>query len=122
MKVQIHTVANKGTFEKERLLLKVLLDTDIGEYVLFRTGYSNGSVDTGVRNVFWFPDKVVSKGDLVVVYTKSGTNSERTRKDGSMSHFFYWGLANPIWEEEDCAPVVLYAPEWETRGANQASS
>ncbi len=122
MKVQIQSVANRGTLEKERLVLKVLLDTDIGDYVLFRTGYSNGSVTTGIRNAFWFPDKVVSKGDLVVVYTKPGTNNERTRKNGSLSHFFYLNLDQPIWEDEKHALVILYVSEWESQGPDERSS
>ncbi len=114
MKVEIQSVVNKGNLERERLVLKVLLGTDIGDYVVFCAAHSEGSLTTDIRNAFWFPDKVVSKGDSVVVYTKSGIDKERMRRDGSKLHFFYWGLDNSIWRQTDHAPVLLHAPEWET--------
>ena len=119
MNIRIQTVADKGVLEKERLILRVLSDTDVGEYVLFRAGYRDGSVTTGVRNTLWFPDKAVSKGDLVVVYTKSGRENERRKDDGLMLHFFYWGLNEAIWNSDDHAPVILQVQVWESRGPEE---
>ena len=115
MKVTIRSVADKGDIERERLILEVSSSTDIGDFALCRAGYSNGSVTTGIRNTLWFPYKTVSKGDVVVLYTKFGKANEKIRNDGSTSHFFYWGLKVPIWQNEDSAPVLLYAPEWESK-------
>lgn len=112
MKVDVQSVADKGNYTKERIVLEVLSDTDIGDYILFCTGYADETVTTAIRNTCWFPYKAVHKGDLVVLYTKFGRDSERTRKDGSKSHFFYWGLEHPIWQQENHAAVLLYAPKW----------
>lgn len=119
MKLQIRSISGKGVIGNERLILKVLSDIDIGDYILFRAGYRNGSVTTGVRNTLWFPDKRVAKGDLVIVYTKSGRNTERRSDNGSMHHFFYWGLTEAIWNTSDNASVILHAPDWDSCGPDE---
>jgi hypothetical protein len=86
---------------------------DVGEFLLLQTGFHNGSVTTGVRNTFWFPDKSVGAGDFVVVYTKRGTASERDYKDVK-SHFFYWGLSESVWDKKNTRPVLMHAPVWKS--------
>lgn len=115
MKLQIRSVKDKGVFEKERLIMKVLSDTDIGDYILLQTDFYDGEVTIGVHNVYWFPYKKVLAGDLVVLYTKSGSDIEHTSKRGAKAHFFYWGLSKPIWNRKDVAPVILYARAWESK-------
>ncbi|MDR7136157.1 hypothetical protein J2X06_003375 [Lysobacter niastensis] len=115
MKVTISSVADKEDLEKERILLKVQADTDIGEYLLLQTGFKDEDVTIGVRHAFWFPYKPVAAGDLVVVYTKRGTQTESTLKSGKKAHFFYWDIGSPIWGTPDRAPVLLHAPDWDSK-------
>lgn len=119
MKIEIRSIADKGNYEKERLVLKVLSDTDIGDYLVIQTGFNDGSVTIGTYQTFWFPYKSVSTGDLVVLYTKSGNENERELKLGKRTHFFYWGLNSAIWIREDRAPVVLHAPEWASKSPDE---
>jgi hypothetical protein len=83
-----------GTLASERLVLRINAATEIGEFAIFRAAAEDGSVTTEVTHVFWFPDKAAKAGDVVVLYTKEGANRERSNRDGSTSHFFYWGSAN----------------------------
>jgi hypothetical protein len=115
MKLKIRSVAEKGVYAKERLILKALANTNVGDFMLLRTGFHDGQVTVGVREAYWFPYKEIEKGDLVVVYTKDGKQSEKQLESGSKSHFFYWGLDKAIWNASDVAPVILYAPEWESK-------
>ena len=124
MKLQISSVADKGVLDKERIILKVLIDADVGNFLLMQTGVNSedGGVTTHVYQSFWFPWKSVAAGDLVVVYTKSGTNSEKTiggGQAGRTAHFFYWGLRAPIWNNTNRASVILHAPEWESKTAEE---
>ena len=119
MKITIKSIADKGIKEKERLILKVKSDTDIGDYIVIQAGYSNKEVTVGTYNTFWFPYKAVSAGDLVVLYTKSGRENEKELKSGRMTHFFYWGLDYSIWGSKDRAPVLLHAPEWISKGPEE---
>lgn len=117
MNVEIRYIKNPGELENERLVLKVLKDCDIGRFLTFDTTYTeDGNVSNLVRHPYWFPDKYVKAGDFVVVYTKSGRQSEKTNNNRSTSHFFYRGLEKTIWNRRrDCA-VVLEISDWKTKG------
>jgi hypothetical protein len=120
MKLQISSIADKGTSNRERLVLKVLTEADVGDFILMQTGFTESDgVTNNVYNAYWFPYKRVSSGDLVVVYTKSGTESQKSIDGNRIVHFFYWGLASPIWTKKHTAAVLLYAPEWESKNADK---
>lgn len=118
MNIKIRAIRNSGVADKERLVLQVLRDDDIGYYVVFDTTFTeDGKISNKVRHSYWFPDKKVRIGDLVILYTKPGTQSESQNEDGSTAHFFYWGLDKTIWNKEgDCA-VLLEARNWSAKGA-----
>jgi hypothetical protein len=111
MKLKITSIADLGAAEKERLVFKVLADTDVGEFGVFRTRERSGTVTTGVLDAFWFPDKKVAAGDLVVLYSKAGARSEKTLEGGNTAHFFYWGAEGTMWEK-GMAAVVFHVDEW----------
>lgn len=112
MNIKISSIADRGVPAKERLVLRVLADTDIGQYAVFRTGVTEGNVTIGVANVFWFPDKPVAVGDLVVLYSKHGTQGEKVLEGGGKAHFFYWGYQGSLWDANDKAAVVLHIDKW----------
>lgn len=112
MKIKIESIADQGLLDKERIVMKVLSDTDVGYYAIFETRRSDRGVTAGVRDAFWFPDKVVSSGDYVVLYSKAGQQSEKTPSGGNKSHFFYWGSDKAKWSSTETAPVLLLVSEW----------
>ena len=111
MKIRIQFVADRGK-SNERLVLQVLRAADIGDFMLIRTGFEGDQVTTEVVNTFWFPYKPVYRGDIVVIYSKSGTAKQKAIKDNRTAHFFYWGQPSALWDGDNFAPVLLYAPEW----------
>jgi hypothetical protein len=119
MRIEIRSVVEKGNIEKERLILKVVADTDIGDFLLFQSGFSDGEVTTETYHTYWFPFKPVSAGDLIVIYTKAGKHSVKRMKKGNRAHFFYWDLDSPIWQLKSRAPVVLHAPEWISKSPDE---
>jgi hypothetical protein len=119
MKIDIQSVADKGNFQKERLVLKVKADTNIGDYLVIQTGFHDGEVTIGTYNTFWFPYKSVSAGDLVVLYTKSGKENVKELNGSRKAHFFYWGLSSALWRGVDRAPVLLHAPEWISKSPDE---
>ena len=117
MNVEIRYIKAPGDLGNERLVLKVLKDCDIGKFLTFDTTYtSDGRVSNRVRHPYWFPDKNVAAGDIVVLYTKVGRQSEKSNDNGTTSHFFYRGLERTIWNESgDCA-IVLEISDWKSKG------
>lgn len=114
MDVKIIAVKNHGNAKEEYVLLEVTADCDIGHYQIGDSTYtSNGSVSNKLRHTYWFPDKPVKKGDLVCLRTSSGANETKTGSDGKQIHWFYWGLAVAVWNNDgDCA-VLQHVPHWQ---------
>ncbi|HUU56532.1 MAG TPA: hypothetical protein VMW93_04250 [bacterium] len=118
MNIEIKAIRDSGTKDKERIVLRVLKDEDIGFYVIFDTTFTEeGNISNKVRHSFWFPDKKVRAGDLVVLYTKRGQAKEREKPRGITTHFFYWGLDKTIWNEEGDCGVLLKVSNWDVKGA-----
>lgn len=116
MSIEIRYVRDPGELSKERVILRVTADDDIGRYILFDTTYyDDGTVSNAIRHSLWFPDKSVKGGDLVIAYTKAGTNSERKNENGSISHFFYMGLGRTIWNESSDGVVLVEAKTWQVK-------
>lgn len=119
-KIEIRKVADYNDHSKERLILDVNESTDIGDYLVLDTTYTrDGKISNHVRHPYWFPDQKVKKGDRVVLYTRTGTNSTNPQADGSTVYFYYWGLKSSVWNDTgDCA-VLLHVDEWSHKKANQ---
>lgn len=116
MTIEIKYVKDAGNLSKERVILKVNENDDIGRYILFDTTYyDDGSVSNEIRHSIWFPDKTIHAGDLVIAYTKNGKNSQKENKDGTISHFFYLGLGKTIWNKDGDAVVLIEAKTWQVK-------
>ncbi len=115
MKIGIVDIFDRGIPYKERLVLKVFLNFNLSYCVILNSTYvSPAALSTYPKGSFWFPPKDVNAGDLVVVYSGSGVNSEVKNQDGSTSHFFYWGSPNTLWNQSDDCAVVLELNAWQT--------
>lgn len=106
MKLEIKYIKDRGTAE-ERVVLIANEDCDIGKYFVFTSKKIGEKISyTNLKKPFWFPDKFVKKGDLVILYTKAGSSSFKVNKDGSSSHFYYRGLSSPALMENQFALLV----------------
>ena len=110
MKVQITSVQDKGDMRHERLVLRVKRDVDIGDFMLLRTAFADGHPTTRVENTLWFPDMLMSAGDIVVVYSKSGSAKQKKISGDRTAYFFYWHQDSTLWDDENVAPVLLLCP------------
>jgi hypothetical protein len=89
MRLKIQGLRDPGVLPQERLVLEAGQNGDIGSYAIFCTRLlSTGDVSSKVERTFWFPDKKVQAGDLIVLYTKKGTQHDRQNKDNTTTHFF----------------------------------
>lgn len=112
MNARIRTIIDHG-HNDERIVIDITFDTDIGEYLVLDTTYTNqGSISNKVRHPFWFPDQKVKTGDVVVLYTRKGTISSTKNTNGSTSYFFFWGLDSNVWNNDgDCA-IIQHIDQW----------
>jgi len=114
MNLEIKSFADVGDIEKERLVLRVLNDEDIGGYLVLRSkATTDGAPISGSKRAYWFPDKRLKAGDLVVLYTRTGKTSQKSLARGGTSYFFYWQLSEPIWgADSGNTAVLLTIREW----------
>ena len=115
MEININSIKKRGNIENERVVMEVTEDfTDIGKYALFQTGYRDEQPTTGVNHAYWFPNKIVTAGDLVILYSRSGVQTEKKMKSGNnTAYFYYWGKEEPMWDDLDTCAVLLFGPDWE---------
>jgi hypothetical protein len=117
MKVRITSIACVGDLSRERLILKASDNDDIGDYVVFRTQAAKkdrSPLSMDIPNAFWFPDLDIKMGDFIVLYTKVGVRSTKPAADGTTtSHFFYWGLTDPIWASSSYRAVLLHIENYQ---------
>jgi hypothetical protein len=112
MIIEISSIADAGTFDKERVVLKAGADVDIGAYAAFISDVREGKATSGHKVAYWFPDKKVKAGDLIILYTKAGQDSEKVIAGAQTAHFYYWGLDKPQWGTKKRTLVLLRVSEW----------
>jgi hypothetical protein len=111
--MNIQRIRDSGDPAKERIVLKVNSETNVGDFAIFRAKSRGGKVFADITDAFWFPDFQAKEGDLVIVYTKAGKTGKKDNKDGSTSHFVYWGKRTPLWNDDSFAPVLVEIATWE---------
>lgn len=119
MNLKLKSIADKGNPQKERLVIRVVNDTDAGEFIVMRTGFVDDEVNIGVESAYWFPDKPLKAGDLVVLYSKAGIIKDRPLDSGGNVYFFYWGQSTAVWQSANTAAVLAHAPVWESANAEK---
>lgn len=113
MMVEISSFADPGVHEKERIIIKALSDLDIGKYAVFCSNVSETKTPTaGSKIAYWFPDQPLKSGDLVVLYTKAGTNGKKDIAGGQTVYFYYWHRDKSLWGTGQHTAVVLRIAEW----------
>jgi len=119
MKLELRSIVAPGDLKNERLTLRALENLDVGDFLVAQAGYVDDSPTTQLFHALWFPYKVIRKGDLVVIYTKEGSNKERVLDRGNKAHFYYFDLSDPIWADANKSALVLHAPTWESKSAKE---
>ncbi|HTV84380.1 MAG TPA: hypothetical protein VME63_03190 [Dyella sp.] len=122
MKLSIKSFADVGVLEKERLVLRVLEDVDIGDYLVLRSKKSKktGYPISGSSDAYWFPDEEVKAGDLVVIYTREGKASKKEISDGRTAHFYYWKKEQAFWGDDGNKAVLIETGSWRSKAPSES--
>jgi hypothetical protein len=116
MDISIRTIRDPGDKARERVVLQAEKNLDIGWYILLATRISKDGTTLGglVPFCFWFPNREVKSGDIIVAYSKTGQSKRKDNSSGNVSHFFYWGLEDAIWGSDSLRPVLMATSEWKS--------
>jgi len=118
MNLELRSLVKPGDLPNERVTLRAKVDLDVGDYLFAQSGYADGAPTINFFHTYWFPFKKISAGDLVVIYTKVGTESSKKLTTGKRAHFYYLDLKKTIWDDPTKAAVILYAPKWESKSVD----
>lgn len=106
MSLEIQKVEYKGDSEKERLVMRVLADTNTKDYVVMDTTFdTDGEISNIGRRAYKFSPKDVKRDDLVILYTRSkkttesGASVEHPAGSQNEAHFFFWDREASVWNE-----------------------
>jgi hypothetical protein len=115
MKLSITQIYKRGVQSEERLVMKVLNDTNLTYFVVLDTVYTSPqSVSPSPKRAYWFRSKPVKAGDQVILYTKEGVPSEKKLEDGTTAYFFYWNQKSVLWDKTGNCAVVMEINSWAT--------
>src|SRR5450759_4870249 len=95
-------IYDRGDLSKERAHFRALFDIDLQFYAVLDTQYQTpfpfGSrIEANNKGCYWFIPFQVKAGQNVVLYTRAGSQNTETRNDGSVFHFFFRGLQQPLY-------------------------
>lgn len=118
MKLKVIAVQGQGILEKEAVWLEALEQCSIEKYIICDTTYTDDRhISNEVRHAFWFPPNAIAKGDLVALWTKSGTNGPVRNDRQTTTHQYYRNLGRTVWNKDgDCA-VLFHLLDWVTTRA-----
>jgi len=119
MNIAINKTVDRGDLEKERIIFTVKEDDFLGAYLVLKSKITGEKmVSSKIEKTYWFPDKDVKKGDIVVLYSKMGINTEKKNADGTTTYFFYWRSSNVLWNESENTVILMRSQEWNFRVAS----
>lgn len=119
MNLELRSIVEPGNIAKERITLRAKSDLDLGDYLVAQTNDVESSPATGLLSSYWFQYRKIEKGDLVVIYTKQGAETEKSLSTGRKAHFFYLGLKEPIWGDPTKGALLLLAPTWTYKSVDE---
>jgi hypothetical protein len=108
MKVVLLGIFDRGVLANERVHLRALSDIDLNYYAVFDTQRVDADrIFLNQKTCYWFGAKQIKARDNIVLYTRTGVPNIETRNDGSIYHFFFRGLNQPLYSNpNDCTAII----------------
>lgn len=115
MKIAIHELKETNS-NNEKLVLKVLEDCNTAGYMIMDTTYDGDGHPSNIfRHCYIFPKKEVKRGDYIWLFTGKGNNTSYANKGRTITHEFYWGSDELIWNNETDIAYLLHYDDWESK-------
>lgn len=117
--IKFLAIKDSGLIDQERIVYRAFEAGNIGEWMVncTRSRLRDGKriITNRVLATYWFSDRSVEIGDLVVIYTKSSKSWYKIKpasRGGVNTHFFYWGRDQTVWDGQDIAAVLGRFVDW----------
>lgn len=115
MKAKIRSIHGHGTANEEYVIIDITDGCNAHDYMLADTTYTNeNTISNKVRHTHWFVKAELKKGDVIILYTGSGTNSSTKNTNGSTIYHRYWGLRTAVWNDDGDGAILFEINDWNT--------
>lgn len=107
---ELYKIVKKATGNDERIVFKVLEDTNMSYYLLLDNTYdAEGKISNVDRHTFAFPNVNVKRGDFIILYTGVGSQSSYKNKAQTVTYVFYWGFQREtsVWNEASDKAIIV---------------
>lgn len=113
MEIEIRKIRESGT-ENECLVLRATAACDTGSFLVFDETYNDdNTVSNKQRHLYIFPSHHIEEGDFIWLFThKEGEYATHKNTSNTITHKFYWGLGNSIWNKDGDKVYVVHYDEW----------
>lgn len=115
MKAIIKRVVS-GTIDDERVLIEILEDCNMMNFLLFNRGaYEKEFTDNTPRHIYLFGSLEVHAGDYVSIYTrKKRTNDDNsfTNRRRTTTYQLFWGIDDILWSDQNSAAYLIHYDDW----------
>jgi hypothetical protein len=118
MDIRIDQVQGHGDASQECVVLTVVNDTNLVNYMVADTTYTADGqrVSNTFRHTKWFGSKPVSAGDRIALWTKKGTDTTNVH-NGVTWHHFYWDSAAAVWNDDGDGAILFQLADWKASKA-----
>ena len=118
MKLKIIAINDKGDLEKEVVWLEAVENCDLKHYLICDSTYTDEThISNELRHMYWFAPQIVTKGDLIALFTKAGANHDVSNNRQTTTYFRYWKLGKTVWNKAGDAAVLFELENWNTTRA-----
>lgn len=92
----------------ERVILRVLNDCDLGNYMIMDTTYNktDGKISNKLRHSYIFPIRAVKKGEYIILYSLNGKDDIGVENNTKV-HYFFWNVGY-IWNNTGDQAFLYY--------------
>jgi hypothetical protein len=110
MELTLHSVADRGQPNSERIVLRANAAAALNEYGLSLGLQTKGGVRPYRDNVFWFPENSnIDEGDWIFIYTGPGERNVTALSapfTGRL-HSFHWDRSQTVFFHPSVVPIVF---------------
>jgi hypothetical protein len=119
MKLQLTEIVDRGTHNSEKVLIDVVEDANLQDYIIRDTTFTKGDkISNKWVHAHKFLKQSVKKGDKVVLYTRTGTDSKKELENGNTEYTYFWDLDSSVWNNDGDAAVLYELRAWHTLAVN----
>lgn len=116
MKAKIRAIHGHGKANEEYVVIDVNEECNADHLMIADTTYTpEGRISCKVRHTHWFYPATLKKGDVLTLFTGTGTDNSVKQASGNTVFNRYWGLKTAVWNDDGDGAILFDIKTWSTK-------